>query len=63
MVIVKVEKDRVGWETPGKTLQPGAAADHVHFVPNVLHVKVNGFFSDLAVAVLGTGADSFLQRK
>ena len=63
MVIVKVEKDRVGWETPGKTLQPGAAADHVHFVPDVLHVKVDGFFRDLAVTVVGTGTDCLLQKQ
>ena len=60
VVVVKVEKYCIRRQTPGKTVKPTTAADHVHFVPNVLHVKVNGFFSDLAVTVVGTSADCFL---
>ena len=63
VVVVKVEEYRIRRETPWKTLKATTATDHVHFVPHVLHVKVNGFFCDLAVTVVGTGADCFLQRK
>ena len=63
MVVVQIEKYCVRGQTPGQTVKPTTAADHVHFVPNVLHVKVNGFFGDLAVTVVGTSADSFLQIK
>ena len=63
MVVVQVEEYRVRGQTPGQALQAGSAADHVHLVPDVLQVKVDGFLSDLAVTVLGTGADCFLQKK
>ena len=63
MVVVQVEKYCVRGQTSGKTVEPATAADHVHFVPDVLHVKVDGFFRDLAVTVVGTSADCFLQQK
>ena len=63
MVVVKVEEYCIRGKTLGQTIQAGSAADHVHLVADVLQVKVDGFFSDLAVTVVGTSADCFLQQK
>ena len=63
VVVVQVEEYCIRGKTLRQTLQAGSAADHVHLVPDVLHVKVDGFFSDLAVTVLGTSADCFLRKK
>ena len=63
MVVVQVEEYCIRGPTLGQTIQAGSAADHVHLVADVLQVKVDGFFSDLAVTVVGTRADCFLRKK
>ena len=63
VVVVQVEEYCIRGKTLRQTLQAGSAADHVHLVPDVLHVKVDGFFRDLAVTVVGTGTDCLLQKQ
>ena len=60
LVIVKVEKYCVWGQTLRETSQAQTGADHVHFVADALHVKVDCGVGNLKLTFLSINNVSFI---